>query len=104
MRRGDKVWVAEYKRPFTVQAADDRYAICTRPHFDTVLYFIADFKEGVRGTENLVFGMGAETVEQCEQMMRRLTGEAFEHSSPGYQTEVSHRNRVPLNITRHSAA
>lgn len=33
--------------------------------------------------------MGAETKEQCEEMLERLTqGE----------TEVSHRNRVPLDI------
>ena len=90
LRRGEKVRVAEYKRPFTVRAANDRYAICTRPMFGTVLYFIADLKEGVRGTEGVVFEMGAETDEDCEAMLRRL--------SDG-DTAVSRRNRVPLNFT-----
>jgi hypothetical protein len=43
----------------------------------------------VRGPENLVFGVGAETRQQCEQMLTRI--EAGE-------TEVSLRNRVPLRL------
>jgi len=89
---GDKIYVESEKRPYRVRAANERFAVCTKPHFKTVLYFVADFKEDVRGTENLIFGMGAETDEECQEMLARL--------SSG-DTEVSHRNRVPLDIVKH---
>lgn len=89
MKVGDKIKFAEEKRAYTVQALGPRYAVCTKPFNPkhTVLYSVVDFKEKVRGTENLIFGMGAETREQCQEMLERLeTGE----------TEVSHRTRIPL--------
>lgn len=88
---GAKVYVAAYKRPLVVRARDDRFAVCTRPAFGSVMYFILDAVEGVRGTENLVFGFGAETDEQCQEMLARLAGG---------KTEVSHRNCVPWDVQR----
>lgn len=90
---GAKVYVAAYKRPFTVRARDERYAVCTRPFppKKTVLYFVLDAKQGVRGTENLVFGVGAETDEQCAEMLARLAAG---------ETEVSHRNVVHWDVIR----
>jgi len=67
---GDWIYVAQYQRPFTVQTTSERYAICTRPAFGSVLYFIADFIEQIMGTENLIFPAGAETPEQREEMMQ----------------------------------
>lgn len=115
---GSKVKFAEEKQRYTVQASDDRFAVCTRPFnlWKTVLYSIIDFKEGVRGPENLVFGMGAETQEQCEDMIERLNGrheksylKALSEATPEEKvncwiepttTEVSHRNRIPLDIEK----
>lgn len=54
---------------------------------------MVDLDEQVRGTENLIFGMGAETREQCEDMLARLTG-----TDPDIETELSARNRVPLRV------
>jgi hypothetical protein len=88
-RCGAKVYVTGERRAYTVRARDDRFAVCTRPHFHTVRYFIADAKEGVRGPENLVFGMGAESDEECAEMLARV--------SSG-ETEVSWRYRVPWDI------
>lgn len=86
---GAKVRVPDEKRPFVVKARNNRFAVCTKPHFHTVRYFVLDLKQRIRGTENLVFGMGAETTEQCEEMLERVTkGE----------TEVSSRNFVPWDI------
>lgn len=88
---GSKIRFPEEKQAYTVQASGPRYAVCTKPFNPkrTVLYTVLDFKENVRGTENLVFGMGAETRGLCEEMLARLeSGE----------TEVSHRNRIPLSI------
>ena len=91
MKLGDKIKFNEEKQRYTIRALDGRYAICTKPFNPkkTVLYTIVDFVEKIRGTENLIFGMGAETDKQCEEMLERLeTGE----------TEISYRNRVPLDL------
>jgi len=88
---GDRVRFPEEKRCYRVRALGDRYAVCTKPFNPrhTVLYTVVDFQEQVRGTENLVFGFGAETDIQCAEMHARLESG---------QTEVSHRNRIALNI------
>ncbi len=109
---------------YGVQASDMRFAVCTKPHNliksltdptrRTVWYTIIDFEEDVRGPENLVFGMGAETREQCEKMLDRLNGrqtpptpEDIEvctqagidpHDLDYMATEVSHRHRITLDI------
>lgn len=91
MKPGDKINFAAYKRPFTVRAASDGFAVCTQPFNPrrTVLYTVIDFARKLRGPENLVFGFGAETDEQCREMLERLeSGE----------TEVSHRRELPLDI------
>ena len=88
---GTKVKFAAEKHCYTVRAAGRRFVVLTKPFAarNTVLYTVCDLAEGVRGTENLVFGEGAETEEQCAEMLARLeSGE----------TEVSHRNRVLLDI------
>jgi len=93
MTPGVRVWFAEEKRPYRIRAANERFAVCTKPFNPrrTVLYTVIDLQRGVRGTENLIFGQGAETDRQCARMLRRLAkGE----------TEVSYRNNVPLKITR----
>ena len=93
---GQKIKFRGEKQRFTVRACDERFAICTKPFNPrrTFLYTIVDLKEGVRGPENLVFGLGAETDEQCREMLERLT----KGTEDGLVTEVSHRNRVKLDI------
>jgi hypothetical protein len=88
---GDKIRFAEEKQRYTVQAVNDRFAVLTKPFNarKTVFYTVVDFAQEIRGTENLIFGMGAETEQQCEEMLERVTSG---------DTEVSHRNRVPLKI------
>lgn len=113
---GSRIWFAEEKRPYRVRARGERYLVCTKPHnpMRTVIYTVIDLVEGCRGTENLVFGMGAETDEECEQMLARLEGrEKSEFTeaelaevrkiTPDFvdapmKTEVSHRNRIPLCV------
>ena len=92
---GWRVRFAEERNAYTVQARGSRYLVCTKPFplRRTVLYTVVDLLEQVRGTENLIFGAGAETREQCDEMLNRLEGRE-EH----VQTEVSHRNRVPLRV------
>lgn len=90
LREGDKVFVNGEKRPYTVICRNDRYVICTKPFNlrHTVFYFIADLKERVRGTDNMVFCFGYETTEQCRERLQELVEGKI---------EVSHRNRVALD-------
>jgi len=94
---GDRIWFVEERRPYTVRARSDRYLVCTKPFAarNTVIYTVVDLQEKVRGTENLIFGAGAESDEDCRQMVDRLEGRGCE-----WATEVSYRNRVPLHINK----
>jgi len=93
LKVGTKIKFTSEKQRYTVQASNRRFAVCTKPLNvqRTVLYTIIDFKEGVRGTENLIFCAGFETRKLCEEALGRLErGES----------EVSYRNRIPLDIER----
>lgn len=94
----DRVRFEEEKQAYTIQARGYRYLVLTKPFNArrTVLYTVVDLQEEVRGTENLIFGGGAETREQCQEMLMRLEGRADWHY--GGATEVSHRNRIPLKV------
>ena len=71
---GDKVYIPDQKRPFRVQARDDRYIICTKPYNPqhTVLYFIVDLHTKWRAPDNMIFCFGYETREQCEERLKGL--------------------------------
>lgn len=90
---GSKVKFRSEKQAYTVRASNAAYTICTKPFNArrTVLYTIIDFHESVRGPEDLIFDLGAETNEQIAEMLDRLTNE---------DSEVSHRHRVELDIER----
>lgn len=96
-KAGDKVKFAEEKQAYTIQAKGDRYIVCNKPFNlrKTTLYTIIDLINLIRGPENLVFGAGAETREQCEEMLKRLEGRDIEL---GGTTEISYRNNIPLVI------
>jgi len=112
---GQRIWFAEEKKPYRVRCRSDRYLICTKPAnlWKTVFYTIIDLKENIRGAENVILGFGAETDEECQEMLDRLEGavspdpesdellrEMGIEPPPLTQTEVSYRNRVPLVVTR----
>lgn len=56
---GTKVKMDSERLRYTVQAANDRFAIMTKPFNArrTYLYTITDLKRGVRGPCNLIFGL-----------------------------------------------
>jgi hypothetical protein len=93
---GSRIWFEGESRPYRVRAGNHRFLVCTKPHNvgHKVLYTVIDFARQVRSTEGLVFGLGAETDKQCEEMTARL------HSG---ETELSKRNEVRLKITRTEA-
>lgn len=90
---GTKIWLGKQTKPFTVKASNRFFSICTKPYNPqkTVLYTIIDWHHQVNSTENLVFGFGAETTEECEEMLQRLTDG---------KSNLSHRKIVKLNIVK----
>lgn len=88
---GTKIKFKKEKHRYTVRASNAAFAICTKPMnaLKTVLYTVIDWNEGVRGTENLVLSEGAESEQECQEMLKRLTNG---------DSEVSHRNRVELDV------
>jgi len=90
--RNDKIKFESEVQRYNVICRNTRYIICTKPFncMKTVLYTVIDVRLEIRGTEDLVFCAGAETYALCLEMLSRL----------GNTTEVSRRNRVPLDIER----
>ncbi len=90
---GSKIKFSGEKQKYTVQASNIFYSVCTKPFNPkhTVLYTVINWYGQIRGTENLVFGMGAETRKDCEEMLVRLTNG---------ETEISRRNNIPLDIEK----
>lgn len=96
IKQGSRVYFEREKRPYTVKACDGHYAICTKPFAakKTVMYTIIDLKEGIRGTNNMVFNPYDYAVqEDIDKCLSDL-------SSPEECLEVSYRNRVPLDIVK----
>lgn len=56
---GTKIKMDGERQAYTVQAANDRFAIMTKPFNArrTYLYCITDLERGVRGPCNLIFGL-----------------------------------------------
>lgn len=90
---GTKIKFFNEKQSYTVQALSERFTICTKPLniHKTVLYTIIDWEDQRRGPEDLVFGMGAETREQCLEMLVRLL------DGRSGRSRVSYRHDVPMN-------
>ena len=86
---GDKVYVPKEKKPYRVKARDDRYIICTKPCFGTVLYFIVDLEERWRAPDNMIFCSGYETDEDCKERLEELQKGTI---------ELSARRGIPLDI------
>lgn len=88
---GGKIKFQSEARPYTVRARSERFLICTKPFNirHTTVYTIVDRERQVRGRENLIFGMGFETDDECMEALVRLEGG---------ETQVSHRHCIPLDL------
>lgn len=85
---GTKLYANDQKRPYVVKAADERFAIATKPHFGTVMYTILDKEKKVCGPDNMVFSHGYESQKDCEYNLARLQDDM----------EVSYRRAVRLDV------
>ncbi len=88
---GTKIKFAEEKQRYTVRSSNVAFTICTKPFnlYHTVLYTIIDFNNSIRGAEDLIFGVGAESDEECNEMLERLTNA---------ESGISYRNNIPLAV------
>lgn len=91
---GAKIWFEGEKQSYTVRASNVAFCICTKPFNarKTVLYCIIDWEQKLRGPEDLLFGLGAETDDDCRAMLERVTNG---------DSEVSSRHDVPLKIVKY---
>ena len=99
---GDKIYFAEEKRPYTIQACDERYIICTKPFNPkhTIQYTIVDLKDEIRGADNYwKWGGFVEYKDrkECERMLRALHGDCDEQDRP---VMISPSNWIDLNIVK----
>lgn len=83
---GDNLRFAGERVRYTVRAIGKRYVICTKPFnpLHTLLYTIIDLELNIRGRENLIFGLGFETDEDCREALIRLESGETEVSSRYY--------------------
>lgn len=103
---GDRVQFDGKRTSWKVRAfaCDGRYALATAGMFGKVLYTVMDSDEGIRGPLNVVGqGMGIFTLdgpdENIDEAIAMLEGRYPEEIANGHWG-VSHRNRVPLIISR----
>jgi hypothetical protein len=81
---------------WTVRAVTENFAVVTRPErfkkAGTVCYSVLDWRNGVRGAINLVFGWYRDLDESgCAEMAKALEAGDL---------EVSQRNWVPLKVSQ----
>lgn len=94
MKVGDKIKMCGERTRYTVQGFDERFVICTKPHFQTYLYTIIDKDLLIRGPINMIFGppddvSTPEGARDCLEFMRTEDG--------GHKTwGVSRRNNMHL--------
>ena len=116
-KKGQKIYFAEEKRPYTIRACNDRFLICTKPYNlrpETVMYTIVDLEEGIRGTDGYSIGpYSYYTDEDCEDFLKELQ-EGLKISEKNMLAfkdpdgviedigsgHISYRNRIDLNIVK----
>ncbi len=86
LRRGDKFKCDNERRKYTVQAADARFVIATKPSFGTYIYTITDLDRGVRGACNSIFGppSNLSTEDGAAEALRLLQSGSMEVSSRNF--------------------
>lgn len=102
MNVGDKIYFAEERFPYVIQACDERFLICTKPFNPkhTIQYTIVDLKDGIRGADNYWKWGGFvdyKDQKECERMLRALHGDCDDLCKP---VMISYRNRIELNIVK----
>jgi hypothetical protein len=93
---GDRIYFKDDKKPYTVMACNELFAICTKPFNlqKTCLYTIIDWRKGKRNRNNMVFNPYDYTKqEDINECLKHL-------SNPEHICEISHRGAVDIDIVR----
>lgn len=91
---GDKIYFKGDKKPFRIQACNERYIIATKPFNlkKTFLYTIVDFERCVRGRDNHYCAFEYDDPKEAAEALKCLeTQEPLELC-------VSYRHFIPLDI------
>lgn len=94
---GEKIRFAEDRKPYTVKAISERFAILTRPvkhkGEKTVLYTIVDIEEMIRGPNDWVLNpydyKTDEGIAECMTHLNKAEGEEM-------KAHLSRRHSIPL--------
>ena len=102
-KEGDKIGFVGEKKPYTIQACDERYLICTKPFNlrHTVFYTIVDLVEGIRGADNYWAWGGRfeyKDKEECKMALKALNDGYVDEWGETITIEISTRNRCTLKI------
>lgn len=91
---GDRIMFLEERQHYKVMACDSRYLICCRPFFQSGLYTIVDFVDGIRGPNNLTLN-SYDYMDKlnCERFLSDLTADKS-------TLAISERRRIKLNIIK----
>lgn len=92
---GDRLRFDDHTSPWwTVQAVSENFVACVRTvSKGDLAYTVIDWRNGVRGTCNLIgwgWGDGTYSTAQCEEMLSEFESDKL---------EISHRNWVLLIIS-----
>lgn len=118
LKVGERVKLApDTRRWWRVQAVSENFVACVRQaEFQkkgTLCYTVLDWRSGVRGPCNLVgqgWGDGSYSEAECQELLAGFeafgtVAHALAEAPPGklvtydvVELEVSHRNRVPLDV------
>lgn len=101
LKPGDRVQFDGKKTSWLVRAeAKNGLKLATASIFGNVFYTLIDQSEGVRGAMDIIGGgLGIKTTRGDDPDVDEAIG-----LIDNYGHDVSHRNRVALNITAHKAA
>lgn len=96
---GDKIKFKSEKQRYTVQACDDRFVIATKPFNarKTFLYTIIDLKEKIRGADDWHCKHEYNIPEEARLGLIGLNNNGLYDIQ---SIQISHRNRVKLDIER----
>lgn len=94
-----KIYFEGEAKPYTVKACNEHFAICTKPHFSTVLYSIIDWANNRRGPNNLVFNSyDYKKQSDINRCLNQLTSDKQTYTTG--LLEVSKRHGADLAITK----
>lgn len=91
VQKGDKVYIPNEKKPYTVRCRDERYIICTKPDnlHHSFWYFIIDLVDKWRAPDDRIFCAGYETEDDCNERLKELQNG---------EIALSIRRGIPLDI------